>query len=392
MIRHIETWTTGKDYFEQQQFKRQEQGWKLITITSLLLLGLVIIELFWLEPTVSSHVKSIFSGVFALMGGVAFVLWLVVQVIPINVRWQVASLALAGLLGGCWAVLFPLLIHYSHFSTFYVYSDLFIFLSVVAFFSYRPAMYLAIGPVFCSFLFAGVYLDPTHEALTVLSVASRLVMAIVVRECLYHWFHASVFHEYEEQRLRLELASVSLVDQVTGLQNSRHFELMLEREIMAARRHHSELTLMIVSVEPLRLYTMTCGHQAYEQLLQRVTKGLRRGIYRPRDFIARVGSDEFAILLPDTDVGGAEMVAGRIQRHIHRCCDNLVKADLEQPVCVMISIMEWAPNWNVNQMRKYMHDAINELRADNELDDQDNDNENEQVDVIARYEPISRLG
>jgi len=150
--------------------------------------------------------------------------------------------------------------------------------------------------------------------------------------------------------------------------------------------------LMIVSVEPLRLYTMTCGHQAYEQLLQRVTKGLRRGIYRPRDFIARVGSDEFAILLPDTDVSGAEIVAGRIQRHIHRCCDNLVKADLEQPVCVMISIMEWAPNWNVNQMRKHMHDAINELRADNELDDQDNDNENELVDLIARYEPLSRLG
>ncbi len=43
-------------------------------------------------------------------------------------------------------------------------------------------------------------------------------------------------------------------------------------------------------------------------------------------------------------------------------------------------------------MRKHMHDAINELRADNELDDQDNDNENELVDLIARYEPLSRLG
>ncbi|MCW8330672.1 membrane-associated sensor domain-containing protein [Photobacterium sp. SDRW27] len=382
MIRRIETWATGQDYFELQQFMRQEQGWKLIIVTSVLLLGLVIAELFWLEPTVSSYVKSLFSGGIAVLGLVAFVLWLVVQVIPIKVRWQTASLVLAGLLGSCWAVLFPLLIHYSHFSSFYVYSDLFIFLSVVAFFSYRPAMYLAIGPVFCSFLFSGMYLDLTHEAITVLSVASRLVIVIVVRECLYHWFHASVCHEFEEQRLRLELASVALVDPVTGLQNNKHFELMLDREIMAARRHHSELTLVIVSVEPLRLYTMTCGHQAYELLLNRVTKGLRRSVYRPRDFIARVGSEEFAILLPDTDLSGADVVAKRVQRHVHRCCDNLVKADLDQPISVMISVMEWAPNYSVNKMRKCMHDAINELRQEYEQDE-----DCEQADVIARYEP-----
>ncbi|GAB3532522.1 GGDEF domain-containing protein [Photobacterium alginatilyticum] len=396
MIRHIETWTTGRDYFEQQQFKRQAQGWKLIIVTSGLLLGLVFIELFWLEPTVTSQVKSVFSGVLALLGGAAFVLWLVVQVMPIKVKWQIASLALAGLLGSCWAVLFPLLIHYSHFSTLYVYSDLFIFLSVVAFFSYPPAMYLAIGPVLGSFLFSGVYLELNHEALTVLSVISRLAIVIVVRECLYHWFHSSVFHEFEEQRLRQELATVSLVDPITGLQNSRHFELMLEREIMASRRHHSELTLLIVSVEPLRLYTMTCGHQAYEVLLKRVAKGLRRGVYRPRDFIARVGSDEFAVLLPDTDTEGSEIVAERIQRHIHRCCDNLVKADLEQPVCVKTSVIEWTPGWNVRQVFKHMHDAINVLRDDDKPEDMDDSDDaekgHEPVDIIARYEPLSRLG
>ncbi|WP_299019627.1 membrane-associated sensor domain-containing protein [uncultured Photobacterium sp.] len=384
MIRHIDSRSNGLGYLEQQRFERQVQGWKLITATSVLLLGLVAVELFWAEPAISSEVKSAFSGVVAVLGLVALLLWVVVQFIPIKVSWKSVSVALAGLLGIGWAVLFPLLLHEAYFSTLYVYGDLFVFLSVVAFFSYRPAMYLAVLPVLGSFFFTGIYSELEHEAISFLSLASRLLIAIVIRECLYHWFHSSVLHEFEEKRLRKELASVALVDPVTGLQNNRHFELMLDREIMAARRHNSDLTLMIVSVEPMRLYTMTCGYQAYEDLLKRVAKGLRRGIYRPRDFISRVGSDEFAIILPDTDMDGAQVVAPRIQRHVHRCCDYLVKLDLEEPVRVMISILEWTPDCSSSQMSKSMFDAINELRVQYENGDATSG------DIVARYERLQK--
>lgn len=384
MIRHIDTRDSGQGYLEQQQFERQVQGWKMIITTSVLLLVLVAAELFWVEPAISSTVKSAFSGVVAVLGVAALVLWTLVQIISVKVRWQSVSLALAGLLGSGWAVLFPLLLHETYFSSLFVYGDLFVFLSVVAFFSYRPAMYLAVVPVFSSFLFIGVYSEIDHDAISFLSLFSRLLIVIVIRECLYHWFHSSVLHEFEEMRLRKELDSVALVDPVTGLQNNRHFELMLDREMMAARRHNSDLTVMVVSIEPLRLYTMTCGHNAYEDLLKRVAKGLRRGVYRPRDFIARVGSDEFAVLLPDTDLSGAKTVAERIQRHVHRCCDNLVKLDLEKPVSVMISILEWAPSCNVNRMSKSMHDAINELREQYEESE-------ETEDIVARYELLRGL-
>ncbi|ELR67098.1 hypothetical protein C942_03699 [Photobacterium marinum] len=384
MIHHIDSRSNGQGYLEQQKFDRQLQGWKLITATSVLLLGLIAIELFWGQPTIDSSVKSSFSGVVAVLGVGALALWTVVQIITFRVRWQIVSLALAGLLGIGWAVLFPLLLHDTYFTTLYVYGDLFIFLSVVAFFSYRPAVYLAALPVLASFLFTRVSSELDHEAISFLSLTSRLLIVIVIRECLYHWFHSSVLHEFEEKRLRKELASVSLVDPITGLQNNRHFELMLDREIMAARRHNSEMTVMVVSIEPLRLYTMTCGYNAYEDLLKRVAKGLRRGVYRPRDFISRVGSDEFAVLLPDTDLSGAKVVAERIQRHVHRCCDNLVKLDLEEPVCVMISILEWAPSCNVNRMSKSMHDAINELREQYEESD-------EKGDIVARYELLQGL-
>lgn len=384
MIHHIDSRNNGQGYLEQQKFDRQLQGWKLITATSVLLLGLIAIELFWGQPTIDSSVKSSFSGVVAVLGVGALALWTVVQIISFRVRWQIVSLALAGLLGIGWAVLFPLLLHDTYFTTLYVYGDLFIFLSVVAFFSYRPAAYLAVLPVLASFLFTKVSSDLDHEAISFLSLASRLLIVIVIRECLYHWFHSSVLHEFEEKRLRKELASVALVDPITGLQNNRHFELMLDREIMAARRHNSDLTVMVVSIEPLRLYTMTCGYQAYEDLLRRVGKGLRRGVYRPRDFIARIGSDEFAVLLPDTDGEGAKVVAERVQRHVHRCCDYLVKLDLEEPVCVMISMLEWSPGYSSTQMSKSMYDAVNELRLKYE-------NSEKASDIVARYELLPGL-
>ncbi|MGF1757500.1 membrane-associated sensor domain-containing protein [Photobacterium sagamiensis] len=381
MIRQIDQRNDGQRYFEQQQFQRQEQGWKLIIGTSVLLLTLVALELFWLVPTATSSSKSAFSGFVAVFGVIASMLWLLVQAIPFKVRWQSVSVALACLLGGGWALLFPLLIQQSHFFTVYVYSDLFIFLSVIAFFSYRPALYLAVVPILCSLLVTDMYFGYTNDAITFLSMGSRLIIIIVVRECLYHWFQASVWHEFEEQRLRQELASVALIDPVTGLQNDKHFELMLDREIMAARRHNSDLTVMMVNIEPLRLYAMTCGHQACECLLKRVTKGLRRGVYRPRDFIARVGSSEFALLLPDTDAVGAEIVAERVQRHVHRCCDRLVKGELEQPMAIMISIVEWAPNINMRKMRKYMDDASNHFNVDEQQ---------ELADCVSCYEPVKK--
>lgn len=379
MIRQIELRNDGQHYFEQQQFQRQEQGWKLIIGTSVLLLTLVAVELFWFVPTATSSSKSTFSGFVAIFGAIASVLWLVAQAVPFKVRWQSVSVALACLLGGGWALLFPLLIHQSHFLSAYAYSDLFLFLSVIAFFSYRPALYLAVVPILCSLLVTDTYFGYVDNAITFLSIGSRFIIIIVVRECLYHWFHASVWHEFEEQRLRQELASVALIDPVTGLQNDKHFELMLDREIMAARRHNSDLTVMMINIEPLRLYAMTCGHQASDYLLKRVTKGLRRGVYRPRDFIARTGSSEFALLLPDTDASGAEIVAERMQRHVHRCCDMLVKGELEQPMAVMISIVEWAPNMNVRTIRRHMRDARSQLNLDEPQ---------KWADSVSCYDPV----
>ncbi|MGF1874366.1 membrane-associated sensor domain-containing protein [Photobacterium frigidiphilum] len=379
MIRKIDQRNDGQRYFEQQQFQRQEQGWKLIIGTSVLLLALVAVELFWLVPTATSSSKSAFSGFVAVIGIISSVLWIVAQAVPFKVRWQSVSVALACLLGGGWALLFPLLIQQSHFFSVYAYSDLFIFLSVIAFFSYRPALYLAVLPILCSLLVTDMYFGGTNNAITFLSMGSRLIIIIVVRECLYHWFHASVWHEFEEKRLRKELASVALIDLVTGLQNDKHFELMLDREIMAARRHNSDLTVMMINIEPMHLYAMTCGHQACDDLLKRATKGLRRGVYRPRDFIARIGSSEFALLLPDTDASGAEIVAERMQRHVHRCCDMLVKGELEQPMAVMITIVEWAPNVNVRTMRRYMRDARSQLNLDEPQ---------KCADSVSYYDPV----
>jgi diguanylate cyclase (GGDEF)-like protein len=103
----------------------------------------------------------------------------------------------------------------------------------------------------------------------------------------------------------------SLRDPLTGLGNHRAFQEELARQIEQARRHPSPLALLIVDVDDLKKTNDERGHEAGDELLIGFGR-IARAVLRRADRAFRVGGDEFAILLPHTDVGGAIVLTRRL--------------------------------------------------------------------------------
>ena len=103
-------------------------------------------------------------------------------------------------------------------------------------------------------------------------------------------------------------------DRVTQLANRFCFEGVFHHEWQWAEAKQLPLSIIILDVDEFRNYNGIYGYQQGDICLQTVAKILKQFLKRPRDLLARYGSDEFAILLPDTPLEGAKFVAHRIQK------------------------------------------------------------------------------
>jgi diguanylate cyclase (GGDEF)-like protein len=118
----------------------------------------------------------------------------------------------------------------------------------------------------------------------------------------------------EHEALEL-LEHRSVTDPLTGLYNRYHFDATLKREIARCRRYAVPLSLLLVDVDRLKPLNDRFGHQAGDRALSRVAAAIETSL-RGTDIAARIGGDEFAIILPDTDAVAALIVAARIRRNL----------------------------------------------------------------------------
>jgi len=111
------------------------------------------------------------------------------------------------------------------------------------------------------------------------------------------------------------LESLSNTDPLTGVGNRRAFNARLTQELETISRYHMPLSLMLVDLDEFKPYNDKFGHAAGDDALVAVATILKDHA-RKTDFVARIGGDEFAIILTETNINGATIQAERFQRGI----------------------------------------------------------------------------
>ncbi len=127
-------------------------------------------------------------------------------------------------------------------------------------------------------------------------------------------------------KLRAKLAAeqqLARTDPLTGIMNSRAFAEQLEYHLALARREGNSITLAYVDLDDFKRINDTTGHNEGDRVLCDVARVLSENTRRT-DLVARIGGDEFVLLLPATDLGGAEKLISNLKQRLDRSisCDN----------------------------------------------------------------------
>ena len=116
------------------------------------------------------------------------------------------------------------------------------------------------------------------------------------------------------ETLNKTLNTLAMEDGLTGLANRRQFDVTLDNEFGRAMRNASTLALIMMDVDCFKQYNDIYGHSAGDECLQTIGRTIARVAgRRPGDLAARYGGEELAVLLPNTDVAGAVVLAERIR-------------------------------------------------------------------------------
>ncbi len=144
------------------------------------------------------------------------------------------------------------------------------------------------------------------------------------------------WHRYEEKlRHNLHLSlQMAVTDALTGLHNRRYMETHLEILIERAKKEDRPLSLLMVDIDFFKNVNDAHGHDAGDKILKQFAAGISRNI-RGIDLACRFGGEEFVVIMPETDMAIASLVAERIRQYTETF---LFDAGGASPVTITTSI------------------------------------------------------
>lgn len=119
--------------------------------------------------------------------------------------------------------------------------------------------------------------------------------------------------EWQERATEFQLMSIT--DSLTGLPNRRYLEERLAEELNRSKRYDHPMSFLMIDIDDFKAYNDKNGHQAGDVALQ-ITAHCLKGALRSADVASRYGGEEFCILLPQTAVAEAGVIADRIRQRV----------------------------------------------------------------------------
>jgi diguanylate cyclase (GGDEF)-like protein len=145
------------------------------------------------------------------------------------------------------------------------------------------------------------------------------------------------------------------IDPLTGLYNRRWVLETLTKEVRRGQRFATPLSVVVADLDGLKAVNDTNGHMAGDCLLRHVAGRITSRL-RQFDSAARIGGDEFVMLLPATDIEGARTVARRILEAIRS--DSALFRGVPLPIRASLGVAQWQPDWDAAHLLEAADQAM----------------------------------
>lgn len=133
---------------------------------------------------------------------------------------------------------------------------------------------------------------------------------------------------------------LAMTDALTGAVNRHHFNNLLNKEILSANQGERPLSIMLLDIDHFKAINDTYGHQMGDYALKVFYQTCKKAV-RSSDVVARVGGEEFVIVMPDTNIENAKHFAERLRANIEELSIQAAKNVIS--ITVSIGVSQWDP-------------------------------------------------
>jgi diguanylate cyclase (GGDEF)-like protein len=185
-----------------------------------------------------------------------------------------------------------------------------------------------------------IYKQPTFRQ-TALFVPTLILGAAGITGLLF-WVSVASMRRREQtlknevRKRTAELERLATMDGLTGVPNRRAFDQRLEHEWARLRRSRDSLSVLLIDVDHFKAFNDRYGHQAGDECLKTIASTLSAALRREIELLARIGGEEFGVILPETTAEAAEQTAERLRRTIAKLA--IAHEDAETAPIVTVSI------------------------------------------------------
>lgn len=162
------------------------------------------------------------------------------------------------------------------------------------------------------------------------------------------------------------LEIISQIDVLTELYNRRYFNEAYDREWKNSILLQTPISLVMIDIDYFKKYNDTYGHLKGDECLATVAKQIGKSARKTRDVVSRFGGEEFIIILPETDINGAALIAKSLIKDIQNLNIAHKSSPISEKVTLSIGLASMIPNENMDMdvFLKMADDALYEAKND----------------------------
>lgn len=143
----------------------------------------------------------------------------------------------------------------------------------------------------------------------------------------------------KHQKENIKLEELAFIDPLTGTLNRRKFEEISTQELTRSKRYNSDLSFLMLDIDYFKKINDTYGHAVGDKVLNHFASTCL-DMARNLDAVARIGGEEFAVMLPNTNREGAYLFAERFRKKIHSSEVNIENKNIKYSVSIGIAVFD----------------------------------------------------